>query len=735
MSYLKELNPQQREAVEHGDGPLLILAGAGSGKTKTVTTRVAHLINKAGVKPGEILAVTFTNKAAREMRERIEILLGKSTKGMWIATFHSMCARILREHIDLMGYKRNFNIIDSSDSIALLKACMKDLNISERLYSPRSVLQKISSLKGKIVGPDEYAPDNGSGSSTIESKIMKIYPVYQERLRASNALDFDDLLMLTVQLLMQHQNVNTKFKRTFKHIMVDEYQDTNQAQYMLIKLLCSKKANLCVVGDDDQSIYRFRGADLRNILEFEKDFSKCKVVKLEQNYRSTQCILDSAWALVCNNPERKPKKLWTDAGEGEKVWYYRVANEEAEALQMVSVIKKEVSEGRSLSDYAVLYRTNTQARTIEEAFRRKGVPYRVVGGMKFYDRKEIKDVLSYLRVIANPNDSVGLKRIINTPPRGIGEATLKKAAQAANPAQAGLPRNLPLIEAVKVLLDDESLATGPKNSIRKFMELLDRMLEASKTMKPSELARMVLEETNYFGYLKDSLDLDSAGKIDNINEMIGSIAEYEESMGEDASLEEYLVQVALVTDWDNADKKEQKDVVTMMTLHLSKGLEFPVVFIAGVEEGLIPHAHSNSSDAELEEERRLLYVGMTRARQKLVLFSAVTRKLAGLTQSNRVSRFIEELPESLLITRKVGIQKKPIASAYPGVPQFRVKKPSGRSESRCLFKTGASVDHPTWGGGVIEKTEGKGDLLKLTVQFGSVGRKKLMARMANLKLQ
>jgi len=726
MNYLKELNTQQRKAVEHGEGPLLILAGAGSGKTKTVTTRVAHLINKKGVKPGEILAVTFTNKAAREMRDRIEKLLGKPARGMWISTFHSMCARLLREHIELLGYKRNFNIIDAGDSIGLIKGCMKDLNISERLYSPRSIAHRISVLKGMIIGPDEYEPENGAVG--IETKISKIYPVYQERLMASNALDFDDLLMLTVKLLMVHTKVGTKLRKTFKYIMVDEYQDTNQAQYTLIKLLTGKKANLCVVGDDDQSIYRFRGADLRNILEFEKDFSKCKVVTLEQNYRSTQCILDTAWSLVCNNAGRKPKKLWTESGEGEKVSYCRVADEEAEALQIVALLKKEVSEGRSLSDCAVLYRTNTQARTIEESLRRKGVPYRVVGGMKFYDRKEIKDMLSYLRVIANPNDSVSLKRIVNTPPRGIGEATLKKSAQVSQ------PKNLPLVEALKVIMEDDSLASGPKKSIRAFMEMLERFEAARKKMSPSELARMVVEEAKYFEYLKDSLDLDAEGKINNINELIASIAEYEDQLGEDAELEDYLMQVALVTDWDNADRKEKQDAVTLMTLHLSKGLEFPVVFIAGLEEGLIPHAHSNSSDAELEEERRLLYVGMTRAREKLYLLNAVSRKLAGLTQANKVSRFIEELPDDMLVTRRVGLQKKPIATAFPGVPQFRIKKKGAASESRCHYKTGASVSHPTWGSGVIEKTEGKGDSLKVTVQFSSVGRKKLMARMANLTL-
>jgi len=722
MKFLEGLNPQQKEAVIHGDGPLLILAGAGSGKTKTITHRIAYLIHKGGVKPSSIMAVTFTNKAAKEMRQRVEDLIGDTTRGMWISTFHAACARILREHIGLLGYQKSFNIIDQSDSINLIKACMKDMGISERLYSPRSVAGRISVLKGSIVTPEEY---DGAGQGIgIDSKVARIYPVYQDRLKASNALDFDDLLMLTVLLLRKNPDVLAKFNKTFRHILIDEYQDTNPAQYEFVRLLSGNKCNLCVVGDDDQSIYRFRGADLRNILGFEKDYPKAKVIKLEQNYRSTQCILDAAWSLVCNNPGRKPKKLWTDMGSGEKVNYIRVTDEEAEAMHIASTIKKGAAEGDSYSGYAVLYRTNTQARTIEESFRRQGVPYRVVGGMKFYDRKEIKDIICYLKVISNPTDSVSLKRIINTPPRGIGEATLKKANLIAQ------PDNLPLVDCLAKLLDDEGLAGGPKRSIKAFIELMDGFQEAKKTLSPSELARKIIVDTKFFSYLKESLDIESDSKKDNINELIASIADYEQTE-ESPRLEDYLTQVSLVASWDAPG--EASDAVTLMTLHLSKGLEFPVVFIAGVEEGLIPHSHSQSSDEELEEERRLMYVGMTRARRKLYLVNAATRKLAGLTQANRISRFIEELPDELLVCRKIGLAKKPIASAYPNMIQVGSNKaPSAMKGPRCAYKAGSTVCHPTWGSGVVEKTEGRGEALKVTVQFKSVGKKKLMAKMANL---
>jgi len=720
MKFLEELNPMQKEAVLHGDGPLLIIAGAGSGKTKTLAYRIAYLVKKRAVRPDEILAVTFTNKAAGEMRHRVEGLLKTPSRGLWVSTFHSCCARMLRENIGLMGYSKNFNIIDNADSVNLVKSCMKDMGVSERLFSPREMTSRISALKSKLITPDEYG--GMAQPFGFDVKLSKIYPAYQERLKSSDAVDFDDLLMLMVTLLKEKKKVLKTYQDMFKYILVDEYQDTNPAQYSLVKLLAGKDRNICAVGDDDQSIYRFRGADLRNILDFEKDYPDAKVVKLEQNYRSTQRILDAAWHLVSKNPDRKPKKLWTELGEGEKVAYMRVNDEEAEANLVASEIKKGKDAGKPYTDFAVLYRTNTQSRTIEEALRKESIPYRVVGGMKFYDRKEIKDIISYLKVICNPKDSVSLKRIVNTPPRGIGEATLKKAALLSQPG------NVTLMECLELLLDDETLATGPKKSIAALLDLFKGFAAAKKKLSPAKLAEKVMADIKYTLYIRESMDIEAQGKVDNIKELLSSLGDFEKAEG--ATIEDYLTQVSLIADWDR--HCDPPSAVTLMTLHLSKGLEFNNVFITGLEEGLIPHAHSNSDDAELEEERRLLYVGMTRAKERLYLLNASTRKLAGLTQSSKPSRFLDDLPEKLIQTRKMPLSKKPIASAYPGVQITNTRRPVGVPEARYPFKTGVTVSHPLWGNGIVEKMEGRGEALKVTVCFDSVGKKKLMAKMAGL---
>ncbi len=736
MKCLNDLNKEQREASEYCGGPLLILAGAGSGKTRTLTYRIAYLIKTQGVLPTEILAVTFTNKAAKEMRERVEELIGHSARGMWISTFHSCCARILREHVDEIGYPKNFNIIDASDSVNIVKACMKDLGISDRLYSPREVASRISSLKNTMTDPDEFAASAQQFGS--DAKVAKIYPMYQERLKASCVLDFDDLLMLTVRLLMKNKKVLAHYQDLFKHVMVDEYQDTNSTQYKIVKLLAMKSKNLCVVGDDDQSIYGWRGADIRNILEFEKDYPNAKVVKLEQNYRSTQCILDAAWSVVSNNPGRRPKKLWTKLGAGEKAEYVRVPSEEAEAQCIAREVAKGVKGGMEYSDYAVLYRTNTQSRTIEESLRREGVPYIVYGGMKFYDRKEIKDVITYLKVISNPVDSVSLKKIVNTPPRGIGEAAMKKAAEA------GQDGSLPLVKCLEKLTADESVTAGPRKRIGEFLTMLDGLREAAKTMPPSKLAAKVLADTKYIEHLRDSLGIEAQSKIDNLKELMQSLQAFEKK-NEEVTLEDYLSQIALVADMDT-EKNPGGKSVTLMTMHLSKGLEFPVVFIAGLEEGLIPHAQSNCNAEELEEERRLLYVGMTRAKKKLYLLNAMSRRLAGLTQSNRESRFIEEIPKELISCRKVNLGTgRAVASSEGFVPRTAMsgryaggspapvkEKKDPSSPSSSAFRNGERVYHHLWGYGVIESTDGKGGEQKVTVQFKTVGKKKLLARMANL---
>lgn len=735
MKCLNDLNKEQREAAQYCGGPLLILAGAGSGKTRTLTYRIAHLIKEQGVLPSEILAVTFTNKAAKEMRERVEELVGHSARGMWISTFHSCCARILREHIDQLGYPRNFNIIDAADSVNIVKACMKELNISDRLYSPREITSRISSLKSTMTTPDEFAASAQQFGS--DSKVVKVYPMYQERLKASCVLDFDDLLMLTVTLLTKHRKVLTHYQDMFKHVLVDEYQDTNSAQYTIVKLIAGKSRNICVVGDDDQSIYGWRGADIRNILEFEKDYPDAKIVKLEQNYRSTQCILDAAWSVVCNNPGRRPKKLWTKLGAGERAEYVRVPSEDAEAQCIAREIAKGIKVGRSGSDYAVLYRTNTQSRTLEEALRKESIPYIVYGGMKFYDRKEIKDVVTYLKAISNPVDSVSLKKIVNTPPRGIGEAALKKAAEVSPDG------SLPLVRCLERLTADDSVAAGPRKRIGEFLNMLDGFLEAAKTMGPSMLAGKVIADTRYVEHLRDSLGIEAQSKIDNLKELIQSIQDFEKK-NEGATLEDYLSQAALVADID-AEKNAGGQAVTLMTMHLSKGLEFPVVFIAGLEEGLIPHAQSNCNPEELEEERRLLYVGMTRAKKKLYLLNAMSRRLAGLTQSNRESRFIEEIPKELVHCRKVDIGTgRAVASSEGFMPRtamtgryacaapVKEKKKEAPASTAAMFRNGERVYHHLWGYGVIESTDGKGGDQKVTVQFKTVGRKKLLARMANL---
>ncbi len=720
MKALGDLNKEQREAVTCCEGPLLILAGAGSGKTRTITYRIAYLINNMGVRPGEIFAVTFTNKAAREMLSRVEELLGRSARGMWVSTFHSACARILRDDIGLLGYPKNFTIMDAADSLSLVKSCMHDLGISDRLFSPREVAGKISSLKSSIVTPEAFAAS--AQQFGFESKVAKIYQLYQERLKTSGVLDFDDLLMLAVQLLQKHRGALNKYQDTFRYIMVDEYQDTNAAQYRLIKLLAGKSRNVCVVGDDDQSIYGWRGADIRNILEFEKDYPEARVIKLEQNYRSTQKILDAAWSLVCNNPGRRPKKLWTELGSGEKAEHVRVIDEEAEAACIAREISRQVKEGRSLKDFAVLYRTNTQSRTIEESFRREGIPYVVVGGMKFYDRKEIKDLITYLKVVSNPKDSVSLKRIVNCPPRGIGEATMKKAMEP------GPHQNLPLVENLMRLSEDESMGAGPRRRISEFLAMLSELVDMKAERGPGYLLEKIIARTKYIEHLRESLGVESQGRIDNIKELLSSVGRFEEET-EDASLDAYLAQVSLITDWDN--QKTSSQAVTLMTLHLSKGLEFPVVFIAGMEEGLIPHAQSKSDEREMEEERRLLYVGMTRAKKKLYLLSSVTRRLAGLTQSNRPSRFLEEIPAELIRLREIGISRKQTESHTPAVVQCASET---RTTAPSPFKSGCQVRHPVWGCGIVEKSEGRGENQKLTVLFASVGKKKLLAKAAHLKL-
>ncbi len=617
MDYLENLNPPQREAVLHGDGPLLILAGAGSGKTRVITSRIAHLIRERGVDPGSILAVTFTNKAANEMKERLERMLGMSLGrgighgGLWISTFHSACVRILRQHIDRLGYKRTFVIYDETDRSSLIKACASDLRIDTERYLPRAIASRISALKNNLTDAAQFAKT--SSAFGFEEAVSRVYAMYEEKLRESGGLDFDDLLMLTVRLFEQHQDVLAYYEGIFRHILIDEYQDTNRAQYRLVRLLTMKHQNLCVVGDDDQSIYKFRGADISNILNFEKDYSDAKVIKLEQNYRSTQNILGAAGAVVSRNLGRKPKELWTEKRGGEKILCYKAVDEKDEARFIARSIQQEVDGGRSLRELAVLYRTNAQSRALEDGLRGLGIPYRIFGGLRFYDRKEIKDVIAYLRVLQNPSDIVSLRRIINVPARGIGDTTIDKLESAALRSGTGL------YEAA-MNPDDAEVSPAAKKKLREFTAMMERMRADLGVMTVTELVRRVIHDSGYGSALEQDKNVEARIRLENLNELLSATEDFQEQ-NRDASLTSFLDQVALITDSEEQTAAEGRrvgsDSVTLMTLHNAKGLEFSVVFMVGMEEGLFPHSRSAESEEELEEERRLCYVGITRAKEKL----------------------------------------------------------------------------------------------------------------------
>ena len=750
MGYLDDLNPPQREAVLHGDGPLLILAGAGSGKTRVITCRIAHLIRERGVDPGSILAVTFTNKAADEMRERLErmldMALGRSAMngGPWISTFHSACVRILRRHADRLGYKRSFVIYDETDRSSLIKACMSDLRIDTERYQPRAVGARISALKNNLVDAETCAKTNAPFG--FDEAVSRTYSLYQQKLRESDGLDFDDLLMLSVRLFERHQDVLGSYQGLFQHILIDEYQDTNHAQYRFVRLLTMQRKNLCVVGDDDQSIYRFRGADITNILNFEKDYPNAKVIKLEQNYRSTQNILGAAGAVVSRNVGRKPKELWTRKQGGDKILCYKAVDEKDEARFICRTIQQEVDQGRSLRQIAVLYRTNAQSRALEEALRNAGLPYRIFGGLRFYDRKEIKDIIAYLRVAQNPADVVSLRRIINVPARGIGDTTVEKLERAA--ALSGTP----LYEAAR---DAEMTDISPaaKKKLREFTGFLDRMRDDLGTMTLTELVRRVILESGYGPALEQDKTVESRIRLENLSELMTATEDFQEQ-NRDASLAAFLDQVALITDLEQqtaADgRRGNADAVTLMTLHNAKGLEFAVVFMTGMEEGLFPHSRSSESEEELEEERRLCYVGITRAKERLVLTHANERRLYGYPQANLVSRFVRDIPEEAMdlsgserpssyAERKRAPWGVPASSsaerdgnrADPDIP--RESAGPGLSSSTRYYK-GAVVRHAKFGLGTIQRSEGAGEELKISVSFPGHGLKTLSVKYANLEV-
>ncbi|HEX7548209.1 MAG TPA: UvrD-helicase domain-containing protein, partial [Candidatus Methylomirabilis sp.] len=634
---LADLNPPQQEAVQHADGPLLILAGAGSGKTRVITRRIAYLIARRGVQPWNILAVTFTNKAASEMRKRVEQLLGARGLGVALGTFHSTCVRILRKwHVEL-GFRSSFVIYDDADQLGVIRDCLKALNLSEKSLSPRSVLARISRAKNEMLTPGEYA---ATAADFTEERTAKIYSMYQERLRASHAVDFDDLLMLTVLLFRNHPHILEHYEHLWRYVLVDEYQDTNQAQYQIVNFLSRRHGNLCVVGDDDQSIYRWRGADLNNILDFERDHPGCQVIKLEQNYRSTQNILDAAGGVVANNAGRKGKTLWTENPAGEAIVVYQASDEQVEAGFIVERIRELAAEqGHSLDDFAVFYRTNAQSRVLEDALRRAVTPYVIVGGLRFYERKEVKDLLAYLRLVANPDDAQSFKRIVNVPARGIGAASVEKLEGLAQSERVSIWEACTRIAPRKIL--------GPKilKALGGLVALIDNTRAKLDVLALPELIMELLDVTGYLADLKSEGTMEAESRMENLQELVSAAREFMDQ-SEDRSLQAFLDSVALIADIDTL--AEGKGTVTLMTLHSAKGLEFPVVFMTGMEEGVFPHTRSLSEDAELEEERRLCYVGMTRAEQRLFLTSAMSRRLYNSDSYNLPSRFLDELPEKLV---------------------------------------------------------------------------------------
>ncbi|MCK8825461.1 DNA helicase PcrA [Fuchsiella alkaliacetigena] len=705
MELLANLNAEQKEAVQHKQGPLLVLAGAGSGKTRVLTSRIAYLIQEVGVDPHNILAVTFTNKAASEMQERIEELVTKDSRSIWMGTFHSIAVRILRREIAKLGYNSNFVIYDSSDQKTLIKNIIKDdLDLDTKQFKPYSVLSQISQAKNELQDVQSYQQQTGS---YFEKVVGEAYQLYQEQLKENNALDFDDLIMKTVELFRNYELVLEYYQQRFHQIMVDEYQDVNHAQYVLVNLLAAKHQNIAVVGDDDQGIYGWRGADISNILNFEQDYEDIKVVKLEQNYRSTQNILDAAFAVVKNNCERRAKRLWTENEAGPPLVFKQALNERKEARYVVEEIKKKVNnEDYSYQDFALLYRTNAQSRVLEEVFVKSGIPYRIVGGLKFYDRQEVKDILAYLRVFYNPEDDISLQRIINRPKRGIGATTLGRVLDFAQAKQCSL------YEAISRVEEIESISSGYGSRVRNFVELMDYLRQRSQEVDALQLTEELLKEIGYIRQLQEQNDPKSESRIENINELLAVIEEHVKDEG-DSSLESFLEEVALIADIDTL---EDKSAVVMMTLHSAKGLEFPVVFLTGMEEGIFPHSRCLDERESLEEERRLCYVGMTRAQKELYLTCAQSRKVYGNTSYNPPSRFIEEIPESLF-----NKQEEQQATSTADKAQH------------TGYTIGDQIKHNKWGIGKIVSVEDLGNDLKVAVAFPEQGIKQILASYAAMK--
>jgi DNA helicase-2/ATP-dependent DNA helicase PcrA len=725
MQFLEGLNSSQREAVCHLDGPLLILAGAGSGKTRVLTHRIAYLLTQ-GVTPRNILAVTFTNKAAGEMRERVANLVGPMGETIWVSTFHSACVRILRADGHYIGLDKNYVIYDTQDQITVIKEVLGELNMSEKNYNPKAILSTISAAKNELKGPDEY---DKKAADFWGNAVAKVYPIYQKKLRQNQATDFDDLIMLTVKLFQDHPEVLRRYQERFKYIMIDEYQDTNHAQYVLVKLLAMLYRNLCVVGDDDQSIYSFRSADIRNILEFEKDYPEAKIIKLEQNYRSTQNILDAANGVIRNNLQRKAKKLWTENTTGEKICKFKAGDEREEAAWVASEIEHLVRlEGRPFRDFALLYRTNAQSRSFEEAFVARGLSYRILGGLRFYDRKEIRDTLAYLRFIHNPVDRVSFRRIINTPKRGIGDASLERLLGFIDDEQ------LSIMEGLQRAAEAPGLTGRAIKPMSSFFHMMINIMSEVGNISVTELTRKVLEETGYLNELRSEGTVEAKGRLENLDEFLNMTVEFEKN-SDDRSLAAFLETVALVADVDNYDANG--DSVTLMTLHSAKGLEFPVVFLVGMEEGIFPHSRALTESGELEEERRLCYVGITRAQQRLYLSHAVMRTIYGGTQLTVASRFLQEFPEELIddLSKPVA-DLRPRNITYAGAPRPGTASVSPKPKADVgNWSAGDKVVHPKFGPGTVVTVNGAGADAMVGVAFPGIGIKQLIAGYAQLERQ
>ena len=725
-SLLTGLNKEQQQAVQHTEGPLLILAGAGSGKTKVLTVRIAHLLAQ-GVNPYEILAITFTNKAAKEMKSRVEGLVGDVANRIWLSTFHSFCAKFLRFELDnFLGYNSNFTIYDTSDSQAVIKAALKALNLDDKYYPVGAMLAAISDAKNKLLFASDFRKQ---AKDFYQQKVADVYEYYERELRKNNALDFDDLLLVAVKLLQSNEAVLDKYSKRFRYVMIDEYQDTNHAQYLLAKLLASHWKNIAVVGDADQSIYAWRGADIQNILDFEKDYPNCTSIKLEQNYRSTKIILDAANAVIENNEGRPKKNLWTDKTEGAKIQHFTAQSEHEEAAFIGDTIaKKHDIHGVPYGDMAILYRTNAQSRVLEEALIKRALPYTMVGGTKFYDRKEIKDVLAYLRVLYNPFDDLSLLRIINVPKRSIGATTVAKLQDYARANGTSLFMTLTQLHLV------DSIKGKTKEKLEEFGILIFTLVAEMEDRTVLDILESILDRTGYLAQLEESTDPQDQARAENIGELL-SVAKDFQDTNPSGTVEDFLEQVALVNDVDSFEQEESK--VTLMTLHAAKGLEFPIVFLGGLEEGLFPHSRTLMNPEEIEEERRLAYVGITRAEKELYISNATTRTVFGRTSSYLPSRFIDEIPEELVdglrAKRKVPDDIKRHVPQRMSVTSRPVTKPIVRNEVIADWKIGDTAIHSKWGNGKVINVAGEGAGMKLTIEFPTQGVRVVMAKFAPVK--